>query len=120
MRLRLWKRKKQEGETKRKKNSLPEVHVGVVEDVRVRVEVVEALRREDHPDVVAAVEERDHLEEELLGRDLSFLVLSFFNFRCGGGVELRGRGTGCGRIFLPLLFFLFRKILSPGRHRRCR
>ena len=63
-----------------KKDSLPEVHVRVVEDVGVRVEVVEALRAQHHADVVAAIEEWDHLEEELLGRDLlkSFFLSSEF------------------------------------------
>ena len=49
---------------------LPEVHVGVVEDVRVQVQVVEALRREHHGDVVAAVKEWQRLEEELLAGNL--------------------------------------------------
>ena len=31
---------------------LPEVHVGVVEDVRVQVEVVEALRRQHHTNII--------------------------------------------------------------------
>ena len=64
----IYRKKKQ----KKNRDSLPKVHVGVVEDVGVRVEVVEALGRQHHADVVAAVEERDHLEEELLGRDLFF------------------------------------------------
>lgn len=34
---------------------LPEVHVGVVEDVGVHVEVVETLGRQDHADIVPAI-----------------------------------------------------------------
>ena len=51
------------------------MHVGVVEDVGVRVEVVEALRAQYHADVVASVEERDHLQEELLGGDLILFLV---------------------------------------------
>ena len=118
--------KKKKKKKKKKGNALPEVDVGVVEDVGVRVQVVEALRRQDHPDVVAAVEERDHLEEELLGCDLRE-----FEFFCrGGGVGGVGAGSRLKRdeIFLSLsLSFLFQKnknslslSLSPGRRRRCR
>ena len=32
---------------------LPEVHVGVVEDVGVQVEVVKALRRQNHANIIA-------------------------------------------------------------------
>lgn len=34
---------------------LPEVHVAVIEDVGVEIEIVKALRAENHPDVVAAI-----------------------------------------------------------------
>jgi len=80
-----------------KKDSLPEVHVRVVEDVGVRVEVVEALRAQHHADVVAAIEEWDHLEEELLGRDLlKSFFLSFFS-----------RGVGDRRSRRPRMIFFF-------------
>ena len=49
---------------------LPEVHIGVVEDVGMQVEVVEALRGEHHAHVVAAVEEVQRLEVEAGGRHL--------------------------------------------------
>lgn len=43
---------------------LPEVHVAVIEDVGVEVEIVEALRAENHSDVVAAVKKRQRLQIE--------------------------------------------------------
>jgi hypothetical protein len=42
----------------------------VVEDVGVQVEVVEALRGEHHAHVVAAVEQRQRLDEEVLAGHL--------------------------------------------------
>lgn len=44
--------------------SLPEVDVRVVEDVGVHVEIVEALRRQHHAHIVAAVEQRQCLQVE--------------------------------------------------------
>ena len=49
---------------------LPELHVAVVEDVGVRVDVVEALRREHHAHVVARVKQRQRLQEEVRDGDL--------------------------------------------------
>lgn len=40
---------------------LPEVDVGVVEDVSVQVEIVEALRGEHHAHIVTAIKERQGL-----------------------------------------------------------
>ena len=48
----------------------PEMDVGVVEDVRMQIEVVEALRREHHADVITAIEQRQSLQEELLAGNL--------------------------------------------------
>lgn len=50
---------------------LPEVHVGVVEDVGVQVEVVEALRRQDHANVVATIKQRQGLQKEVLAGHLA-------------------------------------------------
>ena len=44
---------------------LPEVHVGVVEDVAGQAQVVEALRRQHHAHVVTAVEQRYRARPEL-------------------------------------------------------
>ena len=49
---------------------LPEMDVGVVEDVRVQIEIVEALRREHHAHVITAVKERQGLQEELFAGNL--------------------------------------------------
>ena len=49
---------------------LPEMDIGVVEDVRVQVEVVEALRGEDHAHIVTAIKQRQSLQEELLASNL--------------------------------------------------
>ena len=44
---------------------LPELDVGVVEDVGVGLQVVEGLRRQDHAHVIPAIHQRDHLQEEV-------------------------------------------------------
>lgn len=44
--------------------------IGVVEDVRVQIEVVEALRREHHAHIVTAIKQRQSLQEELLASNL--------------------------------------------------
>ena len=50
---------------------LPEVHVGMVEDVAVQVEVVEALRGQHHAHIIAPVEQRQRLQEEFLAGHLA-------------------------------------------------
>ena len=42
----------------------------MVEDVGIAVEIVEALGREDHAHVLAAIKERDGPKEEVLARNL--------------------------------------------------
>ena len=42
----------------------------MIEDVRVQVEVVEALRGEHHANIITPVEERQGLQEELLTGNL--------------------------------------------------
>ena len=49
---------------------LPEVDVGVVEDIGVQVEIVEALWRQYHPHIIAPIKERHRLQEEVLAADL--------------------------------------------------
>ncbi len=44
---------------------LPELDIGVVEDVGVLAQIVEALRRQHHAHVVAPVQQRHHLQEEV-------------------------------------------------------
>lgn len=51
---------------------LPEVNIGVVEDVGVHVEVVETLRRQDHADVVPTIKVWYRLQEKFLARNLWF------------------------------------------------
>ena len=46
------------------------MHVGVVEDVGVQVEVVEALGGQHHAHIVTAIEEGKCLQEELLAGNL--------------------------------------------------
>ena len=45
---------------------LPEVDVGVVEDVRPLVEVVEGLRGQYHPYIIPSIKQRQSLEVEVL------------------------------------------------------
>jgi len=69
---------------------LPEVDIGMVEDVGVQVEVVEALRAEDHADVVARVEQRQRLQVEARRRHLP-AALTLGISRCGryrGGMRI--------------------------------
>ena len=47
---------------------LPEVHIGVVEDVAGQAQVVEALRRQHHAHIVAAVKQRHRARPELRGQ----------------------------------------------------
>ena len=49
---------------------LPELQVGVVEDVAVAVQVGEALRRQHHRHVIARVEQRQRAQEEVRLGDL--------------------------------------------------
>lgn len=45
---------------------LPEVDVGVVEDVGVQVQVVESLGAENHAHIVTGIKQGDSAQEELL------------------------------------------------------
>ena len=49
---------------------LPEVDVAMVEDVGTHIHIVEALRGQNHPHIVAGVEQGDHLDEEVEVGDL--------------------------------------------------
>jgi hypothetical protein len=53
----------------------PEVNVGMVEDVRVLIQVVETLRRKDHADIIATVKVWQSLQEELLAGNLQRQIL---------------------------------------------
>ena len=55
---------------------LPEMDVGVVEDVDVQVHVVEALRAQHHGHVIATVQQRNCAQEELLLCHLQIASLS--------------------------------------------
>ena len=49
---------------------LPEVDVSVVEHVGVQPKVVEALRRQHHAHIIAAIEQRQRLQKEVWIRNL--------------------------------------------------
>ena len=49
---------------------LPELHIGVIEDIGIDVHVVEALRREHHAHIIASVEQWQRLKEEVRIGDL--------------------------------------------------
>ena len=49
---------------------LPEIDVAMVEDVSSNIDVVEALGRENHADVISSIEEGDHLGIEVHIGDL--------------------------------------------------
>lgn len=50
---------------------LPEVDVAMVEDVSLDIDIVEALRGQDHPHIIASIKQGDHLGEEV---DIGHLI----------------------------------------------
>ena len=44
---------------------LPEMHVGVVEDVGVKIQVVECLRGEHHANIVPLIQQGNGLQKEV-------------------------------------------------------
>lgn len=44
---------------------LPEVNVAMVEDVSLNIDVMEALRGQDHAHIIASIKQGDHLGEEV-------------------------------------------------------
>ena len=51
--------------TEFREHLLPEMDVGMIKDVRMHAEVVEGLWRQDHPNIIPTIEERDSPQVEI-------------------------------------------------------
>ena len=70
---------------------LPEVDVAMVEDVSADVDIVEALRGQNHPHIISSIKQGDHLDKEVdIGHLISIKDANQFMRRDGNalGVDL--------------------------------